>query len=425
MTTTLQNPNGGKQPETIAHGVTRSWLHNRQVVVFALENQHQKTLDACTDAVLQTAEKWPADRPFLVMYDITGAGIRASTSVRQSIEIISEKVRVKGRVAAVVPRNPLSQLMRLFMSRPPGPQETALHHFIFYDRESALEWLLETLPGKAKGSQALSASRPAGATPAPSSKPAPKTETAPEKPKPAQEQAQIETKPARPAEHEKSAAEPKAPADTKKEPSPVKAAEAPKPVVEGISTGIPVQTEGEMNGDSLNPILVTPIVPLYILKKTSQLDTLLADTGVTYQWIGRGKIIAFNINDAIRPAVDAFIDATLLLLEDWPHNRPYLSLQAGAALTNQSNLSFLPYFRIRLRHLYTSHPELQIWMAFALPTESKDSTITSYFLRERLPEKHHSGVFDSFVEAQKWLMSALDKKPGDPPKKTTPPKRGG
>ena len=130
------------EPREIVPGLTQEWLHEGRVEFFKLTDATQEIIDAWIDTALETLVRWPTNRPYygLVQMSISVAHvIIVNGHARQRIEELAKALpSISGQQAILMPRSVMKNVsgfvQRLFeeSSRPPH---------LFYDMDNAFAWL--------------------------------------------------------------------------------------------------------------------------------------------------------------------------------------------------------------------------------------------------------------------------------------------
>ncbi len=132
--------------EEIAPGVVREWLLDGCVLCYVIKTVARKSVDAWTNDLIENSKALPADRALLLLQDLADPALSLTPYVRSRI---NEHRKVcpdlHGRVALILPRMAMAGVIQ-FMIR---QNSTALiQQRAFFDRESALAWLQEEIPGR-------------------------------------------------------------------------------------------------------------------------------------------------------------------------------------------------------------------------------------------------------------------------------------
>jgi len=127
--------------ESLSSGVTREWIHDRQIVVFTVKDVRRETLDIWTEAFKSDIKNWPADRLFRVIQDLRLAGGITPYGRTKAQEMFQARPEVRVWSALVLPSTFVNNLIRLFVRAQNNPNPMRIREF-FRTREEALRWLL-------------------------------------------------------------------------------------------------------------------------------------------------------------------------------------------------------------------------------------------------------------------------------------------
>ncbi len=127
--------------EQLSSGVTREWLHDRQIVVYTVKDVRRETIDTWTEAFKSDIGDWPADRLFRVVQDLRLAGGTTPYGRARGQEMFRTRPEVRVWTALVLPDTFVNTLIRLFVRAQATRNATRVREF-FTTREEALTWLL-------------------------------------------------------------------------------------------------------------------------------------------------------------------------------------------------------------------------------------------------------------------------------------------
>jgi len=136
------------QPELIALGVTREWLHDHKIVVFHITDQKQAAVDAWLGATKDALDGWPeSDTPRILHHlERLGTPSQASYTNRKIAELHRSYFIVRKMRIATLLRSPtLVGLIRVMaqVGTLSMPNNANIIPSAFSDREKAIAWLLE------------------------------------------------------------------------------------------------------------------------------------------------------------------------------------------------------------------------------------------------------------------------------------------
>lgn len=130
--------------EQLSPGVKREWLFAGKIVVYTVTDSRRESVDAWISAFKSDLMGWSADRPFLLIHDISVRDAAATPYLLARVqEMVLVRPDVRGRAAIILPGNFVDQMIRIFLDR----QEKRVTHIprerkIFASREQAIAWLL-------------------------------------------------------------------------------------------------------------------------------------------------------------------------------------------------------------------------------------------------------------------------------------------
>ncbi len=130
-----------EQVEQLSQGVTREWLCDGQIVVYAVLDVRRESIDTWVDAFTTDLMNWPADQPFRVIHDFSAPGAVTTPYARaRAQEIVDVRPEIKGRAAVVLSASVFNSLIHLFLNR--QSNSTPRVRKTFMSREAAIAWLL-------------------------------------------------------------------------------------------------------------------------------------------------------------------------------------------------------------------------------------------------------------------------------------------
>ncbi len=129
--------------EQLSPTVRREWLLDGRIVVYVLTSSSRATADVWVEAFKADIMRWPADRPFLVLHDLSAKTVAATPyAVWRAKEMVNSRQDLGGRAALVLSNSITAHMTELFLAR--QPQKPRLRQ-AFYNREKAIEWLKRAL----------------------------------------------------------------------------------------------------------------------------------------------------------------------------------------------------------------------------------------------------------------------------------------
>jgi hypothetical protein len=129
--------------EQLSRGVRREWLLDGRILVYVLTSSSRETADVWVETFKADIMRWPADRPFLVLHDLTAKTVAATPyAVWRAKEMVQARPDLAGRAALVLSNTITAHMAELFLRR--QRQKPRLRQ-VFYSRNKAVEWLMKGL----------------------------------------------------------------------------------------------------------------------------------------------------------------------------------------------------------------------------------------------------------------------------------------
>jgi hypothetical protein len=144
--------------EEIAYGITREWLFERRIVVYAISLLNVTTLRIWANEVMSSLESWSKERPYLVLHDLSMPGIGLSYIVLARAYLLNPAVTSFGSeqlrkimeafpdfrvyLAVVLSQNYAELITPATVLRFKS-QNPRITTAIFFDRPVALQWLVD------------------------------------------------------------------------------------------------------------------------------------------------------------------------------------------------------------------------------------------------------------------------------------------
>lgn len=123
---------------------TIEWYHEGRIVLVALGDSQHENIDRVYEFLVKLIETWPPERPYLSIYDATRSRFGFTPYLRQkAVDLMRHAAHKQGRSAVLLPRNLLGQVIRLSVKMDLIPLIGVRDLRVFFDREEALDWLLE------------------------------------------------------------------------------------------------------------------------------------------------------------------------------------------------------------------------------------------------------------------------------------------
>ncbi len=142
----------------IDDALTLEWYASDTMVAYVLSDMSPEVLQGWSDVALYILSKWPPDKPYLALYDLSRSGIvlsffsLASHRARslgitdageaQALVSIAQRQNFSARVALSISMSYSGHLGGILTKADaPRTQSSQVEYETFYDREAALNWL--------------------------------------------------------------------------------------------------------------------------------------------------------------------------------------------------------------------------------------------------------------------------------------------
>lgn len=146
MADTPNTPLSEQSIESLGNSITRQWLFDRQIVVYRIASITRPAIDTWVAAVIDDAQAWPADRPYLVMHDTAGFGTTPYGSVRSLEMTRAITGKLTGRYAIVISKGVFGTVVKNFFKNTLSRLIQAMEGQFFFSYDEALDWLKSQLP---------------------------------------------------------------------------------------------------------------------------------------------------------------------------------------------------------------------------------------------------------------------------------------
>jgi hypothetical protein len=131
--------------EEIVPGLKVKWLLDRRILVVIGDSSARSAIDSWAQFMFSAIRAWPDDRIYLAIQDLSSPRFSLTPYARKrASETYEVRPSLKGRVAVILPRTFIAELVRLFI------REERRNHFetrFFANSKDALVWLAEELAG--------------------------------------------------------------------------------------------------------------------------------------------------------------------------------------------------------------------------------------------------------------------------------------
>lgn len=148
--------------EEIAPGLFCDWYHDRQLVAYRVEAISQPIIQAWADFVIKTLKGWDTEKPYLALHDLSQPGVSLQYATLVGFDTMNLGITMMGREQAEAIVDTADSLyVRVamnfnlsvsgHMNKVLADNRQRSHPFIeyrtFYNREKALGWLNQLIPG--------------------------------------------------------------------------------------------------------------------------------------------------------------------------------------------------------------------------------------------------------------------------------------
>lgn len=133
----------------MAQGSTTEWLAGGKILhIMQRGSSTRAEVDAIFDPLIEMIENWPAEQTMLLLWDASELpSVNWSPHIRRRIFDMLESIPygTQGRLAAVVKKSPVTQIIRVFIEYELNRRYKSREHRLFYTTDAALTWLKELL----------------------------------------------------------------------------------------------------------------------------------------------------------------------------------------------------------------------------------------------------------------------------------------
>lgn len=153
------------QIEEIIPGITRYWLDDHTISLIVSDDAERHKVDAWANAIMGQIESWPANEPYLAVYDVSRSALTPYTR-KKSEEIAQKAIELLGEdyptaYALVLQQGVLGNILKLFVMRDIGRRYPKWNVRVFHTQEEAVAWvrsMREPLQEEMRGSDTRPAS---------------------------------------------------------------------------------------------------------------------------------------------------------------------------------------------------------------------------------------------------------------------------
>lgn len=126
--------------------------------------------------------------------------------------------------------------------------------------------------------------------------------------------------------------------------------------------------------------------------------------GVTQEWLFDNRVVVYSGPNASRAAVDAYCAAMMDVVNNWPHDKPLLSMHD----LSSTYIMLTPYAQMKTTEVARAAANFPDTRALVVPNSFIGQTV-SFFIRRNIEKfiPGESAVFTDRDEALTWLMQYL------------------
>lgn len=126
--------------------VFRHWYFDDRVVAFIIKNDTLESMNQFADWIVETLKNWKPEKPLLIAYEISSAGMLVTPHNRKRAMDIYDAVPtegIQGRTAIIIANTPFGRFMKVFANKAMRIQNPDMERKFFTSLEAAVAWLNE------------------------------------------------------------------------------------------------------------------------------------------------------------------------------------------------------------------------------------------------------------------------------------------
>lgn len=128
----------------LAGGLHQEWADDGRIVILTVNDTSMETLDTWAKTVQNTILAWPSDQPYLLVHDYSQVDLLLSTYIRRKSEELAQlRPELKGKVAIIFKKSVMAHLAQVALNTLWNKGYQARQRKVFFQREEALQWLME------------------------------------------------------------------------------------------------------------------------------------------------------------------------------------------------------------------------------------------------------------------------------------------
>lgn len=123
------------------------WVANGKILYVRQEGTSSRAeIDAIFDQVIKAMQTWPSEQPLLLLWDSSHLErVSWSPHIRKRIGDFLTAFDSRGKIAAVVKKSPVTQIIKNFLEWELNRRYKHREHRLFYTVEDAVIWLEKSI----------------------------------------------------------------------------------------------------------------------------------------------------------------------------------------------------------------------------------------------------------------------------------------
>lgn len=134
--------------DSFGQGVTREWLHNRQIVIYTTSQTTKTAIDTWFEITLSTIKEWNPNQIYLAMHDVSfNDNVHTNYGEERARYLKEQLEHLYGYQAIILPNTLQARIARFFINYELiGRSQSKVKRKVFDTRYEGLEWLRQYLP---------------------------------------------------------------------------------------------------------------------------------------------------------------------------------------------------------------------------------------------------------------------------------------
>lgn len=133
------------QIDEIIPGITRYWLDEHTISMIVSDDAERHKVDVWANTIIEQIENWPADEPYLAIYDVSRSALTPYTR-KKSEEVAQKAIAMLGEdyptaYALVLQSGVLGNILKLFVLRDIGRRYPKWNVRVFHKQDDAIAWV--------------------------------------------------------------------------------------------------------------------------------------------------------------------------------------------------------------------------------------------------------------------------------------------